>query len=162
MKLETVLCSSGFISFSSSSIERKGVPSFPKQGNTVCSRIWIVSVCRVLQLNILKVRVLLQSWHKGDWLSRGISNKSYLLWGYWVQSHLHRFVMELLHEWLWDLHFCTYRKVELTFLHKANLENQSWKEGMWEFSSCRAKCGFWYGKHPQSLPSEHEMYSWTV
>lgn len=49
-----------------------------------------------------------------------------------MQSHLHRFVVELLHECLWDLHFCTYGKVELTFLHEANLENQCWKEGMWE------------------------------
>ena len=49
-----------------------------------------------------------------------------------MQSHLHRFVVELLYERLRDLHFCTYEKVECTLLREANRENQSWKERMWE------------------------------
>lgn len=128
MEMETVLCSSGFVPVSSSSIHRKAVPSFPTQADTVSVFMDLnqVTVCRALQLNISRVRLLLQSTLiRGDWLSWGISNKRCLAWCCWLQSHPHRCVMKLLHEQLRGLHFFMYGKVERTLLCKANLENQS-------------------------------------
>lgn len=132
--METGLCSSGFVPISSSRIHRKAFPSFPTQEDS-----WYIhgsesSYCvQSAPAEHQQSQAPSAEYFDTRGLAvLGISKKLCVLWGCWLQSHLHRFVMELLHEQLWDWHFCTYGKVKQALLLKANLESLSWRKGMWE------------------------------